>query len=325
MISKQDSATELSNLNDQYKLHDIPVQWILVLDDTIKDESKTYYAKRFILNETENKTVLMLSGSDGDIIQYAQDQHKYEIYSEKSSLDKLIFENCEFTILGFRSRYESWLNKKRVEYDQELERLKNNIQIQNNPKIKQSLHESPLNEKRVADDQKIGQSKNNIQVQDNPKIKQFDDQDDSLFDELKRANGNTAIMLSIASKYLPERVEMIKDLPKLEGTEKQINWAEGIRLYIRSELLQYFIVEYSLPRNQEKDEIIDCLEKIIHNKNLVGVTTGNIIEIIQDYIEKYRKMYNSIKKFNHFMQNTSAKYWIEHRNSADDFKKQIFN
>lgn len=98
---------------------------------------KLFFIKRYLLNESNKKDILILNWSGTEITQYVVDPNEYlysgkqialdgysDIYSETSCLSSLVFEDEELSIEGFYSRYQEWLSKKKKSFDDKVAQTK---------------------------------------------------------------------------------------------------------------------------------------------------------------------------------------------------------
>lgn len=131
------------------------------------------------------------------------------------------------------------------------------------------------------------------------------------------------------SKRLPDMKEFSVDrAPKLEGTEKQINWANDIRKEILRDLSTYAVTKTSDGRpsdlyktvKQGKDAIINDIK----NNPLISDTSGKLRkEKIESAISGYKDLASRIKRLNNIAQNSSAKFWIDNRtNQAENYRNK---
>lgn len=131
------TANRINSLIEEYQSKDIQVKWIVISDtDTIVRESQTYFMKRFLLNESNNKDLIVVSWDGKKITQYKvdHDEYKYngddlvsdqfpDVYFEFEPIEKLTLENEELTLSGYKERYLKWLNKKRSAFDEKFSQI----------------------------------------------------------------------------------------------------------------------------------------------------------------------------------------------------------
>lgn len=135
--TRQLSANRLNNLTTEYKNNDIDVKWIVICDtESFVRENQTYFIKRYLLNESVNKDLIVINRDGSKIAQYKSDSKIYEYngrkiestnypatYSEYATLASLTFEGNELSIEGFNQRYNEWLTKKQNAYDKKIAQL----------------------------------------------------------------------------------------------------------------------------------------------------------------------------------------------------------
>ncbi len=120
------SANRIDNLSDEYRKLGVPVKWIVISDAThpVK-ENETFFIKRYALNESKNKDLIVVNWDGKTASQYKTDESKYiykdreirsrnypETYSEIKPIENLTIENEELSFRGFHDRYKDWHDKK---------------------------------------------------------------------------------------------------------------------------------------------------------------------------------------------------------------------
>lgn len=175
--TRQSLVTPVDDIASQYHKNDIGVKWIIVTDSEIPErEYKTFFMRRYSLNESPNNDVLEVHSNGSDLTQYIIDPNKYEcngeeitsqnyppVYSEKTNVLQLTFENQELTIAGFYERYHKWLAtkqkafQKRVADEEEKKRQRLEEQQEENRRRREARHmeEEYRNEKREQERQRM--------------------------------------------------------------------------------------------------------------------------------------------------------------------------
>lgn len=135
--TRQLSANRIDSLSDEYSKKGIAVKWIVIgnIDATVR-ENQTYFLKRYLLNESKNKDLLVVNCDGEEVAQYKADPNKYEYrgdilssnnypetYCECASLTELAIDDGEFTLSGFHERYSNWLIKKRRAFGKKIKQL----------------------------------------------------------------------------------------------------------------------------------------------------------------------------------------------------------
>lgn len=124
--TQQISAKYMDILTDEYRKKGIAVKWIVIANaETRVNEEHTYFLKRYLLNESINKDLIVISWDASKVSQHKVDTSRYEYhgqameyskypktYTEVALLNELVFEKNELTLTGFTARYENWINKK---------------------------------------------------------------------------------------------------------------------------------------------------------------------------------------------------------------------
>ncbi|MEE1219733.1 MAG: hypothetical protein U0L20_07415 [Ruminococcus sp.] len=122
LVTDSALSIKINKLSDQYKKHNIRVQFIVIGENYLpKNESDNNFIRRFSFNETTNNNLLVINEQGSGVYQYRHRPLKgtnYQtifsatsnIYHEKDVLNNLTFENGYLTIRGFNDRYNSWLS-----------------------------------------------------------------------------------------------------------------------------------------------------------------------------------------------------------------------
>lgn len=148
--TQRTTANRIDYLSEQYASIGVDVKWIVISNSqTPVKENETFFIKRYLLNESKRKDILVLNWDGTEITQYIVDPNQYlfrgnsihsenypEIYSETAGLGSLAFDEDELTIQGFHCRYNEWLKRKRSAFDK---------------KIAQIEEEAALREKRMRE------------------------------------------------------------------------------------------------------------------------------------------------------------------------------
>jgi len=149
------TANRIDRLTQQYQNKNIVVWWVVVGNTDVRvRENQTFFLNRYALNESENKTLLIISADCSEVVQYRMDENRYiydgrELYSENypkefvafGELSDLCFESDALTLKGFAEQFDKWLTTKQkmfkkrvVQLDakkaEDAERLKKRIEAQ---------------------------------------------------------------------------------------------------------------------------------------------------------------------------------------------------
>lgn len=185
--TQRTTANQIDHLAEQYRSIGIDEKWIVISNfQTPVKENETFFIKRYLLNESNKKDILILNWSGTEITQYVVDPNEYlyngkqialdgysDIYSETSSLSSLVFEDEELSIEGFYSRYHEWLSKKKKCFEAKVAQTKANSQNQSssryiydpnskygyNPYSQKSCSEYPNRTPAYSEDYKRSASK----------------------------------------------------------------------------------------------------------------------------------------------------------------------
>lgn len=125
---------------------------------------------------------------------------------------------------------------------------------------------------------------------------------------------------------LPDRtsfdVNRINELPRLQGTEKQVAWAEKIREETLSELWWYTINRDSEGKPSMAAETYargkDAMVRSIRESPLVSLAGNEHVrnENIQRQINGFRDAKRRLEAYHSISQNTSASFWIDNRTNV---------
>ena len=135
--NQRTSEKRIERITQEYKDTGISVQWIIVDNlDIPEGEDRVYCLKRYILNESPNRDLIIIEPETYRVGQYKIDEKRYfaagrEIYSEnypktytvESTLEDIVFENNEFTLPGFITSYNTWFEKKNRQFLKKKEQL----------------------------------------------------------------------------------------------------------------------------------------------------------------------------------------------------------
>ncbi|GAB6174530.1 hypothetical protein JCM15765_40080 [Paradesulfitobacterium aromaticivorans] len=128
------SANRIDSLTNEYRKKDIAVKWIVLGNpNTLVRENQTFFLKRYLLNESTNKDLLVVNWDGSEVAQYKADPNKYkyngrifssdnylDTYMEYATLNDLTFEDNELSFAGYHGRYQKWLVKKRATFNEKI-------------------------------------------------------------------------------------------------------------------------------------------------------------------------------------------------------------
>lgn len=131
------SANRIDKLTDEYRKKGIAVKWIVLGNTNVPvKENHAFFIKRYLLNESKNKDLLVVNWDCTVVAQYKVDPNKYEYngrfiqsnnypetYSEYATLSDLTFEDNELSLEGFKERYKEWIVKKRDAFNKKIKQL----------------------------------------------------------------------------------------------------------------------------------------------------------------------------------------------------------
>ncbi len=135
------------------------------------------------------------------------------------------------------------------------------------------------------------------------------------------------------SRKIPDSKEFsIARPPQLEGSEKQVAWANDIRKGILKELGVYAITRTSDGRPSDLYKIAtqgkEAIIKDIQGNPLINSASGKLREEkIENAIAGYKDLADRIRRLNSIAQNSSARFWIDNRTNQleNDHNKKFIN
>lgn len=128
--TKATNVREVECLREQYAEAGIQVLW-LVADQPGKSicEEHTYFLKRFCLNESVGKDLIVIGYDGKHVTQYREDPNSYiadgqemmsenypKLFSYETYIGDLYFENGQLTTRGFEAEYEAFLEEKQLAF-----------------------------------------------------------------------------------------------------------------------------------------------------------------------------------------------------------------
>lgn len=180
IITQRKSAPEIDRLQNLYDSNNINVCWVFIGElNNNKTEKSMMFGKRFPVNFAKHNSCIVINPENNNIEQYRLDTQEYkynnqpifingfnELYKEQSTIDNLKIETDTITLNNYNIRFQEWLNKKNIAYNEKIKSLQNhtvNLQHNNISKpyeyIKLSYEEALYNELTEADKQKYDSMK----------------------------------------------------------------------------------------------------------------------------------------------------------------------
>lgn len=147
------SANRIDYLAEQYHQEGISVKWIVLGNTDIPvRENQTFFLKRYLLNESNNRDLIVINWDATEVAQFKVDPNKYEyngqtvhsnnypeVYCEFATLDNLTFENSELSFQGFQDRYSIWLHKKKAAFEKKLKQINDKVTLYQEQQLKLKL------------------------------------------------------------------------------------------------------------------------------------------------------------------------------------------
>ena len=133
--NQRTSEKRIERITQEYKDAGIFVQWIIVDNlDIPEAEDRVYCLKRYILNESPNRDLIIIEPETYRVGQYKIDEKRYfslgreisspnypKVYSIEKCIDDIVFENNELTLPGFIASYNTWFEKKNRQFQKRKE------------------------------------------------------------------------------------------------------------------------------------------------------------------------------------------------------------
>lgn len=112
IIRQNANVENIKRLIKRYEENKIKVCWIVAdKDNGISKINDLYRVKKFLLEETEKNSFVLVEPINFSVYQYKK--WSSELYSEKSNIEDLIIEDNAVTIKGFQERFVEWNIEKR--------------------------------------------------------------------------------------------------------------------------------------------------------------------------------------------------------------------
>ena len=143
--TKKKQISEIELLNQKYKEQGIYLQWLFATDKfCISKEDQSYFMKRYILNESVEKSVMMIDYGGQNALQYSQDMETYlsasgnsvavpgysDFYSETGKLSDIEVTADTIGFSGYFERFRQWKSEKKKAYENTI-RGKNEVKGKN--------------------------------------------------------------------------------------------------------------------------------------------------------------------------------------------------
>lgn len=163
--NQRTSEKFIQKINSEYAKLNISVQWIVIDSLSTPDsESRVYYLKRHILNESMNNVLIIIEPETFRVGQYKIDENRYfisgrevqspnykKVYEKVDSLNALVFEKNEITFESFIENYSVWLDKKMRKFKERKAR-EEKIYIE---RIEKEQEERKRTEERLAERRRL--------------------------------------------------------------------------------------------------------------------------------------------------------------------------
>ena len=157
--TKQTSANTTSFLSEQYANVGILLRWIVVDDHlTLWNESAVCHIKRFVLNTSKNRDLIIIS-KDGECVkQSIEDQNRYEyggreirssnypaFFCKEATIDDITLEDTELTTINFYKFFEMWLLTKRRKFEERV------LELQEEERLAEERRQKYQEQMRLAE------------------------------------------------------------------------------------------------------------------------------------------------------------------------------
>lgn len=141
-------------------------------------------------------------------------------------------------------------------------------------------------------------------------------------------------------KKLPDMNDFKLDKPpQLEGSEKQIAWAKQIRAEFVPKLVQSVFAQHQdIVKAMNSggkdgvaqhihDEAVNAYKNrysyISNKKEAEKLADKDIANYVNRSVSSYNTLRNRVQAINKLASNSSAKFWIDNRNSYNEIRKKI--
>ncbi len=129
--TKTTNVRDVETIREQYMEEGIQVVW-LVADQPGKtiSEEHTYFLKRFCLNESAKKDLIVIGYDGKHVTQYREDLNSYmvdgqelvsenypKLFAYEAHVSDLVFEDGELTTRGFEEEYTAFLAEKQLAFE----------------------------------------------------------------------------------------------------------------------------------------------------------------------------------------------------------------
>lgn len=157
--TKQTSANTTSFLSEQYAKAGVLLRWIVVDDHlTPWNESAVCHIKRFVLNTSKNRDLIIISKDGERVKQSIEDQNRYEyggreirssnypaFFPKEATLDDITLEDNELTTTDFYKSFEMWLLKKRRKFEERV------LELQEEERLAEEQKQKHQEQMRLAE------------------------------------------------------------------------------------------------------------------------------------------------------------------------------
>lgn len=154
------------------------------------------------------------------------------------------------------------------------------------------------------------------------------------------SGGGKEYSVNNIKKKLPDMNDFKLDKPpQLEGSEKQIAWAKQIRAEFVPKLVQsVFAQQQDIVKAMNSggkdgvaqhihDEAVNAYKNrysyISNKKEAEKLADKDISSYVNRSVSSYNTLKNRVQAINKLASNSSAKFWIDNRNSYNEIRKKI--
>lgn len=132
IVTKKTQISDIELLVQKYKQQDLLLHWVYATDKLhITKENESYFMKRYILNESAQKSILMINYTNQKIIQYSQDTEQYlsasgnkleipgftELYWKTGPMSDIEVTVDSIGLRGYSENFEQWKCNKKQAYE----------------------------------------------------------------------------------------------------------------------------------------------------------------------------------------------------------------
>lgn len=187
LANKNTSAAKLESLRERYKKINMSFVWLVVgYPEEEIDEKNVFFAKRYMLNETELNDLIIIDEDGMELSQYRPDINRYEyngselksqnyptVFKMNFDLDDLIVdEKGYFGFRGFSVAFEEMLQRKQRAFTKRIEELERTAQeaLEAEEARLKRIREQQAERLRVAEERKRKEAEEKARLEESRRV-----------------------------------------------------------------------------------------------------------------------------------------------------------